>query len=284
MQTPSFDSLPTENTYVLNAESAAEMHRLIRQDSYLTKEAGGLFPERSDLSAIHDILDVACGPAGWALDFAYAHSQIHITGVDISKKMINYANVRKLPNTTFHVMNVLHGLDFPDASFDLVNARLIFSFMPPTAWPALIQECLRVTRPGGLIRLTEWEYPFTNAPACEKMNGLFTQALQRVGQSFSPDGRHLCITPMLESFVQDAGYKNVQPRAFASNFSWGSDAYETVREINETGYLLIQPFLLKMGLTTEEELSQLYQQGLQEMRSSSFRGIVFYLTVLGEKL
>jgi SAM-dependent methyltransferase len=282
MQQPSGTS-PEQNTYVLDAESTAEMHRLIRQDAFITREAGGLLPERSNLSMIHDVLDIACGPAGWAIDLAYLHPHILVTGVDISQTMIRYANARKLPNTTFREMNVLQGLDFPDASFDLVNARLIFSFMPPAAWPALLQECLRVTRPGGLIRLTEWEYPFTNAAACEKMNGYFTQAFQRAGQSFSPDGRHLCITPMLEPFLRDAGYKNIQQRAFASNFSWGLAAHEAVREINETGYLLIQPFLLKMGVTTQKELTQLYQQAIEEMRSNTFRGIAFYLTVLGEK-
>ena len=280
----SSESTPEQNTYVLDAESTAEMHRLLRQNAFITHEAGGLVPERSDLSMIHDVLDIACGPAGWAIDLAYLHPHMQVTGVDISQKMIAYANARKLSNTTFHVMNVLHGLAFPDASFDLVNARLIFSFMPPRAWPALLQECLRVTRPGGLLRLTEWEYPLTNAPACEKMNGFFTRAFQQAGQSFSPDGRHLCVTPMLEPFMRETGYINIQQRAFASNFSWGSDAYEAVREINETGYLLIQPFLLKMGVTTEEELAQLYQQALQEMRANTFRGIAFYLTVLGEKV
>ncbi len=283
MRTPSSSS-SEESSYVLNAESAAEMNRLIRQDAFLTKEAGGVFPERSDLSKMHDVLDIACGPAAWALDLAYANPHMHVTGVDNSQKMIDYANVRKLPNTTFSLMNVLRGLDFPDASFDLVNARFIFSFMPPTSWPTLIQECWRVTRPGGFIRLTEWEYPITNAPACEKMNGFFTQALQIAGQSFSPDGRHLCITPMLESFLQETNYKNIQRRAFASNFSWNSDAHSAVYEINQIGYLLIQPFLLKMGVSTQEELSALYEQGLQEMRSSSFRGMVFYLSVLGEKV
>jgi ubiquinone/menaquinone biosynthesis C-methylase UbiE len=283
MQTPDSESAPKKSTYVLNAESAEEMSRLLRQDAFLTKEAGGLFPERSDLSSIHDVLDIACGPAVWALDLAYAHRHMHVTGVDTSQRMIDYNNTRKLPNTTFQVMNVLHGLDFPDASFDLVNARFIFSFMPPTAWPTLIQECWRVTRPGGLIRLTEWEYPITNAPACEKMNGLFTQALHLAGQSFSPDGRHLAITPMLESFLQEANYTNIQRRVFTSNFSWNADAYKAVYEINEIGYLLIQPFLLKMGVATEEELSALYKQGLQEMQSSTFRGMAFYLSVLGEK-
>jgi hypothetical protein len=41
--------------------------------------------------------------------------------------------------------------------------------MPTTAWPVLIQECMRITRPGGIIRLTEFDtYGTTNSPAVEK--------------------------------------------------------------------------------------------------------------------
>src|SRR4051795_13569739 len=39
-------------------------------------------------------------------------------------------------------MNILNGLDFPDSSFDLVNARFLFGSMPQSAWPKLLQECL----------------------------------------------------------------------------------------------------------------------------------------------
>ena len=53
-----------ENTYILDAESATEMARLINQDRMLTEGMGGLFPERDDVSSMHDILDIACGPGG----------------------------------------------------------------------------------------------------------------------------------------------------------------------------------------------------------------------------
>ena len=51
-----------ENTYVIDAENAAEMARLMRQEQIVTAGMGGIFPEQSDLSEIRHVLDLACGP------------------------------------------------------------------------------------------------------------------------------------------------------------------------------------------------------------------------------
>jgi len=63
---------PDENNYFIDAESATEMTRLINQDRLFTENMGGLFPERNDVSSMHDILDIACGPGGWVLEVATA--------------------------------------------------------------------------------------------------------------------------------------------------------------------------------------------------------------------
>lgn len=57
-----------ENTYLFDSESAAEMARLVSQDLLVTKYMGGLLPENPDFSGIRRVLDVACGPGGWADD------------------------------------------------------------------------------------------------------------------------------------------------------------------------------------------------------------------------
>ncbi len=154
MSTPA-DSSRNESTYVIDAENAAEMARLTRQDRLITKTMGGLFPERSDLSGVHDILDVACGPGGWVLDVARTYPQVQVTGFDISVLMIEYARAQvltqELKHASFRVMDALKPLDFPDESFDLVNARSIFAFVPAQAWPGLLKELLRITRPGALF-------------------------------------------------------------------------------------------------------------------------------------
>jgi len=48
-------------------------------------------------------------------------------------------------------------------------------------------------------------------------------------------------------------------------------------------YRLVQPFLIKMGVTTQEEVDQVYQQMLAEMRSDSFCAVGFNLTAWGKK-
>ena len=278
---------PDENTYVLDIESAAELARLLHQDGYVTKSMGGVLAEQTDISNIHDIIDIACGPGGWALEVAGSYPDIKVVGIDISKSMIEYARAlakaQKLKNVEFLVMNALKPLDFPTASFDLVNARFLQGFISPHAWPALLQECLRVCRPGGIIRLTEIEAAITNSPASEKMVGMFTLALKLAGRSLSPEGRHLGIVLMLERFLRDAGCENVQSKAHVLSYSAGTEAHSGWYQNTMVGAQLLKPFLIKMQVTTHDEFDQLYEQMLRELREEWFCGIEFFLTAWGKK-
>lgn len=275
-----------ENTYFIDAENAAEMARLMHQDHLTTRGMGGLFPERTDFSSIEDILDIACGPGGWTLDVAFEHPDINVVGVDISQIMIQYARtqakVQQLDNASFRVMDVLQPLDFPDNSFDLINSRFIFAFMPPTAWSKLIDECARIARPGGIIRLTETEWNLTNSLAYETLHGMTTKALKLAGRSFSPDGRNVGITPMLGSFLQQAQCRNIQQAAYVIDFSAGTAAHNSLYQNLMAFFKLVEPFLLNMGVTTSEEFDKLYHRMLDELALDSFRAISFILSVWGE--
>src|SRR5437016_5431135 len=116
----------TKNSYILPTESGAEMARLINQDQAVTEAMGSLFPADLDLTNVHSVLDVACGPGGWTREVAAQLPDTEVVGIDISKTMIDYANayvqVQKLDNIYFLVMDATKGLDFSDASFDLVHA------------------------------------------------------------------------------------------------------------------------------------------------------------------
>jgi len=281
------DSSQGERTYTIDAESATEMARLVNHDLLLTQSMGGLFSERADLSNIHDILDIACGPGGWVLEVARTYPEISVTGIDISQTMVEYARAyakaRGLANAHFRVMDALKPLDFPSASFDLVNARALVGFMYPQAWPVLLQETLRICRPGGIVRLTEGEMPITNSPAFEKLSGLLLQALHLAKRNFSPDGRHLGITPMLGRLLHDAGFQNIQKKVHFFDFSAGTPAHEGFYQDFMVAFQLLLPFLSKMELITKEEFDQVYQQMLAEMLSNDFLSIAFVLTVWGEK-
>lgn len=281
------DPSGNEAGYFNDPESAAEMARLLEQDRLITAGMGGLFSERSDLSGIHRLLDVACGPGGWALQVARRYPEIDVVGVDISRMMIDYASAQAqqqgLGNTRFRVMDIRHALDFLDASFDLVNARFI-NFLPASAWARLMQEFGRITRARGVIRLTEseWWY-YSTSPALETLNSLLIRALKQQGDSFSQSGRFTGVLPMLGSFLRQAGCITVGYRPHVIDYSFGSPAHEGFRQDAAAVFKLFQPFLVSTGSASQTEVDQLYQQMRAEMQREDFRGLMFPLTAWGEK-
>ena len=263
-----------KSTYAIDAENAAEMARLMSQDRLLTKVMGGLFPPGSDPSTMQEVLDIATGPGGWVLDVASAYPDISVTGIDISQLMIAYAQsqaqVRAVAHAHFRIMNVLEPLQFSDNTFDFVNIRFISAFMPVTAWPVLVQECLRILKPGGILHLTDFELPLSNSPSFERLMALANLSFHLSHLSFSPDGRNVGITYMLGKFLRDAHFVDVRHRAYAIEFSKGTEDHTEMYQNWMVASKLVQPYMVKLGLGTQEELERLYQQMLTEMTADDF--------------
>jgi ubiquinone/menaquinone biosynthesis C-methylase UbiE len=271
----------------MDQENAMEMARLLLQDRVITQAMGGLLPDSLDADGISQVLDIACGPGGWVLEVAQTYPQMEVTGVDLDRMLVQYGQAQAaalgLENAHFRVMDATRPLKFADSSFDLVNARLLFGFMLPQHWPRLVAECFRVLRPGGILRLTECEAAVTNSAGFEQMAGYLTQALKLAGQSFSPTGTTIGITPMLRRFLRDAGLTHLQARPFVIDWSAGSEAHESMAENFFVGFQLVQPFLLKMQVADEDQLEQAYEQANQDLQADDFCGLWYYLSVWGEK-
>jgi SAM-dependent methyltransferase len=284
-----------ENTYPNDPESGAEMARLLDQDRMLTRCMGGLLPEQSSVEGFHDVLDIACGPGGWVQELAFTYPHVKVTGIDISRAMVDYARmqarIQNLDNAHFEVMDVTKPLDFPGASFDLVNARTIAGFMTISAWPALIEECSRILRPGGILRLTETDlWGKTNSPAFERLLGMVMTAAYLTGHSFDPSGHTFGITPMLERLLAQAGLQSIGTRAHAINFSMGTATHSAMYQNFRVFFKLVQPYMLKTqsafpqaNIPNQEELDRLYDTTLLETLSDDFAGLFYLLTAWGVK-
>jgi ubiquinone/menaquinone biosynthesis C-methylase UbiE len=274
------------NSYVIDAESAAEMARLMRQDQAMTAGMGGPLSE-IDLNDVQHVLDLACGPAGWALDLAYTYSDMEIMGIDISERMIAYASTQALVqqrnNVSFRVMDILKPLDLPDNSFDLVNARFLSSFLQRENWSWLFREILRIVRPGGIVRLTEPEAGMTNKPHLEQAIHVGMQAMGRAGLNFSPHGYHYGIVHMLPSFFRQADLPIQGQRAHFIEYSFGTEAHESFYHDLTLALHLFEPLVVKMQLATAQEWRELTRRGLAEMYEEDFCAAWMLLTVWGEK-
>ena len=67
------------------------------------------------------------------------------------------------------------------------------------------------------------------------------------------------------------------------NFSAGKPVHADLCQKLSQTYRLVQPFLIRTGVTTAQAAEQTYQQMLSEMQSDDFCAGAFSLTVWGTK-
>ncbi|GHP00603.1 hypothetical protein KSF_106500 [Reticulibacter mediterranei] len=274
------------NCYIFDPESPTELGRLIDQDRVVTQAMGGPLVGIDDSTSLHNILDLGCGPGSWVLDVAFALAA-EVEGVDISRSMVDYANARartqKLLNASFGVMDITQPLDFPDASFDLVNARFLAGVLKREIWATFLDECDRILRPGGFLRLTEAvDFGATTSEVANQLGALTLHALYQLGYGFSPD-HALGIPPMLLSFFRQQQYRQMAVSAHALDYSSSTEAWADMYHNVEVAGVQMKPTLMQLGLINEELFELLYQQTLSAMRSQSFCGLWHLTTIVGQK-
>jgi len=283
---------PGDNHYFIDVESPTEAARLIHQGTLLTQALGGPLdgleePERQQLRSI---LDVACGPGEWVLQVAEAYNAITttttVTGIDLSRQMIDYATsqakMKDLVNATFERMDILQPWKFADDTFDLVNARTIMAVVPTPHWPTVLRECRRVTRPGGLIRLTECEMPVSASPHHMRLNDLISQATLRAGHGFSTDGHQIAITPMLLPLLKGIGCQHIRSKGYGISLTAGSQWYESVLQQAIVSYQLLRPFVVGKGLIAEDDFEALTLLALADMQAPDFSAIWYFFSAWGK--
>jgi SAM-dependent methyltransferase len=277
----------SNSSYVIDIEQPAETARLIEQSKLFTSAMGGLFPDELDLSGIRRVLDLGCGPGEWANAVASDYPCLNVVGVDINETMIGYATafarVQGRPNISFEVMDIKQPLTFPDAAFDLINARFIVGFQDKASWPVLLAECRRVLAPGGILLLSEGERSISTSPALQRLEGWLTRALCEQGRTFSVDGQTIGIVHMLGRLLQQAGFVGMDQRPFVLDASYDSSLYASSWREFEVTYALLQPYLVGSGVVDATTYDRCYRWMLAEARQIDFRCLVFGLSAWGRK-
>jgi SAM-dependent methyltransferase len=277
-----------KNTYLLDSENRDELARLLSMDRYLTRAMGGPLAFLPDEPKNARIVDLACGPGGWAIDVASLCPSCEVIGVDISQIVTDYArlnaDVRRVWNISFALADVTKPLPFADGTCDIVNARLLVAVLPRQAWEPFIAECTRILRPQGVLRLTEAiDGGVTNSPAFERMQALTCCMMWQASYGFSVDGRTMDVCFMLPRLLRNARYRDIRHTAYALEFSAGTslwmDAYHTVEIVYELG----QANFVRAGITSQEEFEDLYQRMLAEMKQDDFCGMYHFMSFLAIK-
>lgn len=272
--------------FVQDRQSKDELARLKIQDQMLTRAMGGVLPEQPDPSIFRRVLDVGCGSGNWIAEFAQTYTTTSLVGIDISQRMIDYARTQASSNslddrTTFFVMDALKKLEFPDASFDLVNMRLGSSFLRTWDWPALLSEFSRVTRPGGIIRVTDSQiFQQSTSPAQMQHSEMIECAFYRSGHLFTT--QHDGLTSHLISLLKQHCCRDAQVKAYDLEYQAGTAEGQAYYKNAEYAIQTLRPFLEKWGCATRD-YDAICKQALEEMRQPDFHATSHVLTVWGRK-
>lgn len=286
-QEPARTEAGAQQGSIYDTESAAELVRLLNKARMHQANMGGLLPEHSDPGRFHDVLDIACGPGAWALDLAQSFPSMNVVGIDISETMTTFARTAArelgLTTVTFKQMDALQPLAFPDATFDLINAKFLLEFMPKGGWLSLMQESYRLLRPTGMLRMTEYEIGDSNSPAHEHLCSLFIQAMCDLERSISPGNRHLGILSMLSPTMRKAGFANVRRSYYTVDYSSGAENHDEWCWDLMLKVKLTFPFLVSQGKHSAEDLEMMARYMEEQMNAPNFMGLWHYMSVTGEK-
>jgi ubiquinone/menaquinone biosynthesis C-methylase UbiE len=133
------------------------------------------------------ILDLGCGTGSATVMLKRAFPEAEVIGLDLSPYMLAAAEYKA--QQAGLAIQWRHGkaeqTGFPEASFDLVTASLLFHETPPMISQAILQECFRLLTVGGevlildghqkVLRQTEWltnifEEPYIQDYAAESVD------------------------------------------------------------------------------------------------------------------
>ncbi len=274
------------STYVVQDRSnKEEIQRLLIQDQMVTKGMGGPLAEQPDPTVFQQVLDVGCGTGGWLIELAKAFPTLtHLVGVDISGKMISYAREQAAEQQvadriTFHIMDALRKLEFPDDSFDLINQRLGMSYLRTWDWPNLLGEYLRIGRAGGVIRITEGSIPESNSPALNRLNDLFLHTLSQAGHIFITEDRNGVIDE-LTRLLKRYGIRNVEAHLHTLEYLAGSMEAQSFIKDEQHLFRTFLPFFQKWS-RVPDDYENIYQQASVEMQQPDFHATWRLLTAWG---
>src|SRR5437773_1217229 len=273
------------STYLVQDRSnEEEMARLETQDKLLTTGMGGVLPELPDPTILRHILDVGCGTGGWLREAAVTCPTIEkLVGADISDKMMQYARAQAQSvgldrRVQFQTMDALRILEFPPESFDLINQRLGGSWLRTWDWTKLLLEYQRVTRPGGIIRITEAALVESSSPALRKLCDLVLQTCYNSGRFFAR--REDAVTQRLVLLMEMHGIEDIQTRHHTLVFHAGTSEHHHFCEDMAHLFRVSLPFFHKWT-RVPSDYEQIYQQALIEMHQPDFVATWRLLTAWG---
>ena len=274
-----------ENTYVL-PDSELELARIQLQGTLLD-EVLPLMPQlfQAEQRLHARVLDLACGPGSWVLDVGRAYPAFEVIGIDVNPRMISYARAQAevlQSDVEFAVMDILQPLDFADGSFDLVNLRLGAGFLPRARAAAVLQECWRVLKPGGVFRNTEPAHISAPSRPYQQMLAWISDALFRAGMTSTP--YTMAVSAETAHLLREIGFQPIDLTPHVVDMSAGSTLHHTMYDDTRVTIALLKPLLVeRLHICDASEFERVASEMDQAWNDAGFSAHWYLSSVCGMK-
>ncbi|CEI90913.1 hypothetical protein RMCBS344292_05222 [Rhizopus microsporus] len=246
------------STYWLPKDDEEQMRLTGQHYAFKSLYGGNVLPSVTkalDFEKGITVLDVGCGSGVWIMDMVQDYPNCAYHGCDIADAIHKNVNVNQF---TFTYGNVVKGLPYEDNVFDFVHMRFfVLALREEEEWPAAISEIIRVTKPGGMIQMSEigFELP-------EDSSNLFYKVGVAIRDTCAARGQNAYIgTELNNMLVKHNNIEIVQSEDRICDMSSGTpaakrltwNALESVRSMKP----VMGPL---MGISTMEELDQFLKE------------------------
>jgi SAM-dependent methyltransferase len=265
-----------------------EMERLYLQNRLINIGMGGLLSEQPEPERFTSVLDVGCGPGGWLIEVAKAYPNIQrLVGIDINGKMLAFARKQAKSEgvsdrVEFLTMDAIREINFPDTAFDLINQRLGMSWLRTWDWTRLLQEYLRISLPGGTIRITEMNFmPVrSSSSALLQLCDLMVKASYQAGHLFRQEGDSLLNE--LSALLSRHDIRNVQCYPYSLEAHGGTLEGELLADDMQRLFRTTR-FFLNKWVRLPDDYDEIHQRMVREMNAPDCVTITNFMTVWGTK-
>ncbi len=285
MSTPSQPKSIRLSTYILPDLSTEEVRRQIQfLDRLHIDDIDTLVPEQPDPTHFGSVLDINCDAGTWILGMARAYQNIsQLVSMNVSRQLVEYGRAKAeaqhlSDRVTFQLMDALRVLDFPNHSFDLVNIALGQFYLRTWDWPNFLKEFVRVSQPGGTIRITDIYLIESNSQNLNRLIDIGRESMYQAGYYFTldRDGNTNGLIPLL----QHLGLADIQTYSRTQEYCASTPEGQLFVHSVTDFLVKIRGFLQKW-LRLPNDYEELYQKVLAELHDPSFVATSPILTIWG---
>lgn len=240
-------------------------------------------PEQHEGVHMTRVLELNIDPHGeWLRQCASLKPDTEVIGVSphelYARQATFFAAVQGCRNVQIQMCPLTHTLPFPDESIDLISGSFLHATLPEYIWPLLLEECFRLLRSGGILRLLECEQGASTSAAAGTLCAAYWQHLDMRRAAVRPSVPgvrtvRLSRPEHLPIRLSKAGFVSVEQHESLLDFSAETPFHGTLREQADDFFQLVAPLCTHHNTPLSlEAYQQVYHEMQLELLEPNFRG------------